>query len=76
MMVGGVWNMGPQVPPLQPNFLPAIVRGLGEGGQASGTRCSGGSVSAPGIFFDPCPTGDLLRGTLSAVCAQCNYLDV
>ena len=30
---------------------------------------------APGIFFDPCPTGDLLGGALSAVCAQCNYLD-
>ena len=36
----------------------------------------GGSVSALGIFFDPCPTGDLLRGALSAVRAQCNYLDV
>ena len=35
-----------------------------------------GSVSAPGIFFDPCPTGDLLGGALSAVRAQCNYLDV
>ena len=30
---------------------------------------------APGIFFDPCPTGDLLGGALSAVRAQCNYLD-
>ena len=27
-------------------------------------------------FFDPCPTGDLLGGALSAVHAQCNYLDV
>ena len=39
---------------------------------------SGGSVSAghaPGIFFDPCPTSDLLGGALSAVRAQCNYLD-
>ena len=35
-----------------------------------------GSVSAPGIFFDLCPTGDLLGGALSAVRAQCNYLDV
>ena len=35
-----------------------------------------GSVSAPGILFDPCPTGDLLGGALSAVRAQCNYLDV
>ena len=35
-----------------------------------------GSVSAPGIFFDPCPTGDLLGGALSAVRAQCNYLHV
>ena len=31
---------------------------------------------APGIFFDPCPTGDLLGGALSVVRAQCNYLDV
>ena len=31
---------------------------------------------APGIFFDPCPTGDLLGGALSALRAQCNYLDV
>ena len=31
---------------------------------------------APGIFFDPCPTGDLLGGALSAVRVQCNYLDV
>ena len=31
---------------------------------------------APGIFFDPCPTGDLLGGALSAVRAQRNYLDV
>ena len=31
---------------------------------------------APGIFFDPCPTGVLLGGALSAVRAQCNYLDV
>ena len=23
-----------------------------------------GSVSAPGTFFDPCPTGDLLGGAL------------
>ena len=30
---------------------------------------------APGIFFDPCPTGDLLGGALSAVRAQCHYLD-
>ena len=30
---------------------------------------------APGIFFDPCPTDDLLGGALSAVRAQCNYLD-
>ena len=30
---------------------------------------------APGIFFDPCPTGDLLGGALSAVRVQCNYLD-
>ena len=34
------------------------------------------TVSVPGIFFDPCPTGDLLGGALSAVRAQCNYLDV
>ena len=27
------------------------------------------------IFFCPCPTGDLLGGALSAVHAQCNYLD-
>ena len=33
-----------------------------------------GSVSAPGIFFGPCPTSDLLGGALSAVRAQCNYL--
>ena len=41
-------------------------------------RCSQrcGSVSAPGIFFDLCPTGDLLGGALSAVRVQCNYLDV
>ena len=39
-------------------------------------RVLGGSVSAPGIFFYPCPTGDLLGGALSAMCAQCNYLDV
>ena len=38
--------------------------------------CLWGSVSAPGIFFDPCPTGDVLGGALSAVRAQCNYLDV
>ena len=31
---------------------------------------------APGVFFDPCPTGDLLGGARSAVCAQCNCLDV
>ena len=31
---------------------------------------------APGIFFDPCPTGDLLGGALSRVRTQCNYLDV
>ena len=31
---------------------------------------------ALGIFFDPCPTGDLLGGALSAVRVQCNYLDV
>ena len=36
----------------------------------------GGSVSAPGIFFDPCLTSDLLGGALSALRAQCNYLDV
>ena len=24
----------------------------------------GGNVSAPGIFLDPCPTGDLLGGAL------------
>ena len=37
-----------------------------------------GSLSAPGarIFFDPCPTGDLLGGALSAVRARCNYLHV
>ena len=35
-----------------------------------------GSVSAPGIFFDPCPTGDLSGGAPSAVRAQCNYLDI
>ena len=29
-----------------------------------------------GIFFDPCPTGDLLGGALSAARARCNYLDV
>ena len=31
------------------------------------TRSPRGSVSAPVIFFDPCPTGDLLGGALSAV---------
>ena len=43
---------------------------------ADQTFGSWGSVSAPGIFFDPCPTGDFLGGALSAVRAQCNYLDV
>ena len=37
---------------------------------------SKGVVSAPGIFFDPCCTGDLLGGALSAARAHCNYLDV
>ena len=32
--------------------------------------------SAAGIFFDPCPTSDLLGGALSVVRVQCNYLDV
>ena len=31
---------------------------------------------APGIFFYPCPTADLLGGAPSAVRAQRNYLDV
>ena len=31
---------------------------------------------ALGIFFNPCPTSDLLGGALSAVRAQCNYLHV
>ena len=35
-----------------------------------------GSVSALGIFFDLCPTGDLLGGALRAVHMQCNYLDL
>ena len=35
-----------------------------------------GSVRTPGIFFYPCPTGDLLEGELSAVRVQCKYLDV
>ena len=42
---------------------------------ANDVPCPWGGVSAPGIFFDPCPTGDLLGGALSAVRAQCNYLD-
>ena len=36
-------------------------------GASSGMFYLRGSVSAPGIFFDPCPIGDLLRGALSAV---------
>ena len=32
--------------------------------------------SAAGIFFDPCPSSDLLGGALSVVRVQCNYLDV
>ena len=40
------------------------------------TPAQWGSVSALGIFFDPCPTGDLLGGALSAVRARCNYLDI
>ena len=43
---------------------------------ANGGCAEGGSVSAPGIVFDPCSTGDLLGGALSAVRAQCNYLDI
>ena len=37
---------------------------------------SGPCWAALGIFFNPCPTGDLLGGALSTVRAQCNYLDV
>ena len=43
-------------------------------GGASACRARAGR--APGIFFDPCPTGDPLGGALSAVCTHCNYLDV
>ena len=43
------------------------------GGALARRACAGRAL---GIFFDPCPTSDLLGGALSAVCAQCNYLDV
>ena len=45
-------------------------------GELKGFKEFKGGVSAPGIFFDPCCTGDLLGGALNAVRAQCNYLDV
>ena len=47
---------------------------LHAGGGALARRARAGH--ALGIFFYPCPTGDLLGGALSAVCAQCNYLNV
>ena len=51
------WLVTALLPPLW--RAPPGARGVG-GGQW-------GSVSAPGIFFDPCPTGDLLEGALSGL---------
>ena len=59
------------------------TRDPGLGHDSSPSVALGGALArwaraghAPGIFFDPCPTGDPLGGALSAVRAQCNYLDV
>ena len=66
--VGGGRRLGPYSARAKP-FFPSCDCG---GALARQARAG----HAPGIFFDPCPTGDPLGGALSAVCAQCNNFDV
>ena len=47
-----------------------------EGGCGGALACRARAGRALNIFFYLCPTGDLFGGALSAVRAQCNYLDV
>ena len=87
--LGNIMILPPYPPPLAglldwPGVAPPYLGaeelkknfGAHKRGGAAVRRPEKGSVSAPGIFLDPRPTGDLLGVALSAVRAQCNDLDV